>query len=72
MPVTSSDVYLPFDARHKCFDYEFTGAFSETVYLPYFYTAFMFNENMWVSDVTANYKQLLSIDFCMIIKAQVR
>ena len=58
--VTSSDVYLPFDARYKCFDNEFTGAFSETVYLPYFYTEFY--ENMWVSDVTANYKQLLSID----------
>ena len=65
MPVTSSDVYLPFDARHKCFDYEFTGAFSENAYLPYFCTAF-YEKNMRVSDVTANYKQLLSIDFCMI------
>ena len=68
MPVTSSDVYLPFDARHKCFDYEFTGAFSETVYLPYLTSIIIaFYENiMWVSDVTVNYKQLLSIDFCMI------
>ena len=65
MPVMSSDVYLPFDARHKWFDYKVMGAFSETIYLPYFFTAF--NENMWVSDVMANYKQLLSIDFYMIM-----